>query len=324
MRSHTRLWFVYLILAVLLALVPAAAAQDDGLLGLTGEDLALFAAGNEASAMADSLAFTFSVTLRSTEANADLSGTGVFGQDASGMPMGILTLTGTGELTEEGQTELTTVNVEVRIVDGMIYINDLTSDTGWMGASLDEVFSGALAESGLPVDPADLMSGDPGDVMGGADMGALMGALDDLMSSGFITIRRVGDAVVNGTSTAQFNINVSLATLVQSDAFGSIMMASGQLEGTPEEMQQQLQFLQPLLMSLVQGISINFDQYIAVDAPNQVQRGVLAVDLMIPSLTGEAEATVIGLNVTIDITDYAPDVSVTAPESFTLMEDIGM
>jgi hypothetical protein len=209
------------------------------------------------------------------------------------------------------------VNLEIRVVENMMYVNDLTGTEGWQGASLDDLLTGVLGASGLPVDPADLAAGDISGLTGGADMGAMMGAMDGLMESGFITMSRLGDENVNGVDTAHFNTNLSLAALVESETFAAIMMASGQLEGTDEEVAQQMQFMQPMVLSLVQGIDINFDQYISTGAQNLIQRAVFAVDMNIPSMTGEAEPMLINFNLTVDITDYAPVVSVTAPESFT-------
>ena len=313
MRSNTRLWLMFTVLAVLLALVPVSLAQD-GMFGLSGDDFALFAAGNEQSAVSDSLAFNFSVVLDSADASANLAGTGLVGTDAAGNPLAQITINGTGSDTAMTDNP---VNLEIRVVENMIYINDLTGTDGWQGANLDDLLTGALGASGLPVDPADLAAGDISGLTGGADMGAMMGALDGLMESGFITMSRLGDENVNGVDTAHFNTNLSLAALVESEAFAAIMAASGQLEGTDEEVAQQMQFLQPMVLSLVEGIDINFDQYISTGAQNLVQRAVFALDMNIPSMTGEAEPLLVNFNLTVDITDYAPAVSVTAPESFT-------
>lgn len=313
MRLNTRLWLMFTVLAVLLALVPVSLAQD-GMFGLSGDDFALFTAGNEQSTTSDSLAFNFSVVLDSADASANLAGTGVVGTDAAGNALAQITINGTGS-----DTSLTDnpVNLEIRVVENMMYVNDLTGTDGWQGASLDDLLTGVLGASGLPVDPADLAAGDISGLTGGADMGAMMGAMDGLMESGFITMSRLGDENVNGVDTAHFNTNLSLAALVESETFAALMMASGQLEGTDEEVAQQMQFMQPMVLSLVQGIDINFDQYISTGAQNLIQRAVFAVDMNIPSMTGEAEPMLINFNLTVDITDYAPVVSVTAPESFT-------
>ncbi len=316
MRSNNRLWFIFTILAVLLAFVPASLAQD-GMFGLSGDDYALFTAGNAGSTMSDAMAFDFSFVLDSAEADANLTGTGVIGTDEAGGPIVQIAITGTGsEMSGDAMTE-SPVNVEIRVVDNMLFVNDMTGSDGWMGGSLDQALESVVGASGLPVSPEDLAAGDISGLTGGADMGAMMGAMDGIMESGFISMSRLGDENVNGVDTAHFNTNLNIASLVNSEAFGAILMASGQLEGSDEEVTQQLQFMQPMVVSMVEGIDINFDQYISTGDSNQVQRGVLAIDLNIPSLTGDAEPILVNLNLTVNITDYAPVVSVTAPESFT-------
>ncbi len=321
MQIKSRLLILF-ILAALLAFAPGVLAQEDTF-GLSGDDYALFTAANEASSLAaaDSLGFNFTVEFTSADGSANLSGTGVTGMDANGAPLALITINGSG--TSEG--EETPVNIEARIVGDMIYVNDLTGTNGWEGAQLEDLLTGVAGASGVPLDPADLMSGDPGAVAGGADMGQMMEAMDGLMTSGFITMSRAGNENVNGVDTARFTTSIDLTKLVESEAFGAIfMMAAGMgaaegAEVDSAEMMQQIQMMQPMLVSMVQGINITFDQYIST-ADNLIQRGALNLDVSIPSLTGEGEPMTLGLAVTIDITDYDPVVDVTAPESFTEVE----
>ncbi len=141
-----RLSAALMLLALVLALVPATFAQDTTF-GASQEDYDLWTAAN--SALTTSAAsIDFTVTVAATglgegtdDVTADITGTGAFDLSDMENPVVQLDLTGT---TTEGTTE-TPVNMNLRIVDNVVYTN--TGD-GWTMEPLEDQLSELTGELG--------------------------------------------------------------------------------------------------------------------------------------------------------------------------------
>ncbi|MBZ0293613.1 MAG: hypothetical protein K8L99_13685 [Anaerolineae bacterium] len=315
MQIRSRL-LVLTMLALLLMIVPVSLAQDNAF-GLSPDDYALFTQGNAQSAISDSVAFDFSVVLNSTENALDLTGTGLIGS-SDGLAQ--ITISGTASAPDEVSGEVTEqpVDLEIRVVGDMLYIDNKTDDQGWQGTALDNAMNEIVGGAGLPINPEDLAAGDVSALTGGADMTALLGGVDELLATDFIVMSRLDDENVNGVDTAHFNTHINLAAVTEAEGLlSAALTAGGMVSGSEEEIASQVQFFIAILQPMLEGINIDFDEYISTGDTNQVQRGVLAIDLSIPSPTGEGEPITLGLNVTVNITDYAPTVSVEAPAEYT-------
>lgn len=324
MRIRLRLALLTILLLVFMT-VPAALAQEPTF-GLSEEDFALFTAGNAQTALADSLAFDFSVALTSTEVTLDVTGGGAIGQDETGSTLAHITISGTASAPNETSGEITDqpIDLEIRVVGDMLYYDDKTDDQGWQGANLEDALDEIAGDSGLPVNPADLAAGDIGALTGGVDTTALLGGVSELMATNFIVMTRLTDENVNGVNTAHFNTEVNLVAITEAPGLlGAALAAGGLVAGSQEEITSQAQMFSAILQPMLEGISINFDQYISTGDSNLMQRAVLAIALNIPSLTGEGDPITLGLNVTVNITDYAPTIAVEAPAEYTEVETEG-
>ena len=200
-----RLSFVFVLLALVLAVVPAAFAQDETF-GLSQSDYDLWQSGWANLSGVNSASFNFTASFSAakvadTDVSANLSGTGVFSA-SSDNPMFQLDVTGT-----VGDTnQMTDVSLGVRVVDGYVYYND---GTGWKGETLDSAMStvtsmvgAGAASTGANVDPAQIESGDLSGLAAMPGMGDAMSALSDLKPADFVSVVR-SDADGAGVVRAQ-------------------------------------------------------------------------------------------------------------------------
>lgn len=301
------------LMALLVGITPALA--QEGTLGLSDADFALYTQGN--SYEFDTLAFDYSFTMSVNNETLQFTGSGVSGLGADGSPTAQVTLAGGGMADIEGTGTPQQVNadMEFRLVGDTLYLLDRTSDQGWSGIKLEDAL-GAVAGDMLPVDPMALAEGDMG-AMG--DLGGMFDDMSALMDSGFIQLSRLADTSVNGRSAAHFQMAFDFNTLLSSDFLKGILVSSGQLSGTAEEIDQQFQFFSMFLGSFLQGINLSFDQYIATDSP-RVERATLTFGITVPAMTEEAEDMAISLVLDVTMTAYNPAINVEAPADFTLID----
>lgn len=308
MNRLFRTGIVLSLLALILVAVPGAFAQEPTF-GLSDADYELFTTANAASAAFDDVALDFTLSLTAAgltdeDVTANLTGS------ASIAMSGLLNLTVSGEVNDG--TTTTPVNLELRAVDNMLYIN--TGDgSGWQGGPLDQIassFTSGFAEGmggALPVDPEALASGDLSDVMGNEQMMTAMSALSAIDPESFIAITR-SDA----DGLAQYNIALSITDLMQDPAVSSLL--GGTMGGGQEMTAEQQQQMGMMMSMMFSNAVLSLDQYVD-QSSNMVERAVLTFSLPLDMLVGPGAA--IDLSFDIDITGYNQGVSVEAPAEFT-------
>lgn len=309
---HRKLCLTLLLLmAFMLAVVPFAMAQEETF-GLSAEDFALFSSPNMD---ADSASFDYSIDVNVTGAPdgdvvVNLSGAGAFGMDASGNVVGSLTITGAANAAGDS----TPLNMELRIVDNILYFN--MGDGNWMGQGLDDALSSLSDMAPLPVDPTDLMSGDMSEDPEAAQaMGEMMTALASLDPAQFISISRLGDE----SNQAHFQLSIDLAGLVSSDAFMQMMTSAGSMSGDDS-----VAGMAPMLAMIFQNASLTWDQFVDL-ADSRLRQGILDFAMSVnPAMMGASDASAtpvdVAFNLNISNIQYDVPVSVTAPEGATMMD----
>jgi hypothetical protein len=303
---------LFLVLALLLAAVPFAMAQEETF-GLSAEDFALLTSPNMD---ADSATFDYSVDLSVTgspdgDVMVTLSGAGAFALDEAGNPVGSLTVTGTADASGES----TPVNMEFRLVDNVIYFN-MGDDSGWMGQSLDDAMSGLSSMAPIPVDPSDLMSGDMSENPEAMEaMGEMMTALSSLEPSEYVSITRLGDE----NNQAHFQVSVDLTGILSSDAFMQMMSSAGEMSGD-----ESMAGMGAMFAMMFQNVSLTWDQFVDL-AENRVRQGILDFAMSVnPAMMGASDTTSttpvdVAFTLNISNIQYDPAVSVTAPEGATML-----
>lgn len=309
---HRKLCLTLLLLmALMLAVVPFAMAQEETF-GLSAEDFALFSSPNMD---ADSASFDYSIDVNVTGAPdgdvvVTLSGAGAFGMDASGNVVGSLTIAGTADAAGDS----TPLNVELRIVDNVLYFN--MGDGNWMGQGLDDALSSISDMAPLPVDPTDLMSGDLSEDPEAAQaMGEMMTALASLDPAQFMSISRLGDE----NNQAHFQLSIDLAGLVSSDAFMQMMNSAGTMSGD-----ESVAGMAPMLAMIFQNASLTWDQFVDL-ADSRLRQGILDFAMSVnPAMMGASDASAtpvdVAFNLNISNIQYDVPVSVTAPEGAMMMD----
>ncbi|MAS37555.1 MAG: hypothetical protein CL610_26400 [Anaerolineaceae bacterium] len=304
MRYKSRSILFVALFAILMLTIPSALAQET--FGLSAEDFALFSSPN---VDADSLGFDFAVDLNITGAPDEsvtmaLTGTGVIGMDAAGMPVADVSVTGTS--TEAGTS--TPVDLQFRLVDGILYMN-LGDGSGWIGQPADNMMDS------LPVDPTDLgsMSEDP-EAM--AAMGEMMSALADMEVSQYITISRLDDM----NNQAHFQLNVDLSGFLSSDAFTQMMGAAGSMTGD-----ESMAGMGMMMAMMFQNMTLSYDQFVDL-ADNRIRQGVVDFAMSVdPAMMGasDSDAEPVNIAFTLDVSNlqYDVPVSVTAPEDAMVIPD---
>lgn len=307
-----RLIAVVLVLSLLAVLVPAGMAQDDTF-GLSDADFALWSDANAQSGERNHLAYNFILDFNLDAAPNSvafsLNGEGVISQEDQ------FSLTVTGDVPAGDNGALQPVNLELRVVDGMIYVNQ---GEGWQGGPVDEVL-GELGEAfgGMTgLDPDALGEGDMSEMMAMPGVMEGMMALSELDINDYIAMERLPD--VGGQ--ALFHTEILLVDLLTSDAFSRLIggAVAGQMGGGAEMTDEQLQQMGAMVGMMFADLSLTFDQYISTET-NLVERGVLVFDLPLSGAMMGGED--ININLTFDISlDYPESVSVVAPENFEVFE----
>jgi len=218
-----RLSIALLVLALVLAIVPAVFAQDT--LGASQGDYDLWTAANASIADISTVSYDFTAKLEvagmgDSNVSADLSGTGVIDTNKDN-PAFQLDVTGS---VVQGK-ETTPVNVGLRIVDGMIYASDDGGET-WEGSKLEDAMSsfgsGFAQGSGLPISPTDLQSGDLSSLTSNPEAAAAMKALSALKPSNFLALTRSDDG-----GLAQFTLKLDVAKLLADPALMPLFATMG-------------------------------------------------------------------------------------------------
>lgn len=287
---------VLALMSMLLLIAPATLAQET--FGLSEADFALLTNANANVALVEGANVNFDISfdagMLSETGPMNFSGNALIGKDAADEVLAHVHITAYAE----GES----FDLELRIVDGMVYAND---GSGWETTTLEE-FS---EEMGLGDTLPALGAGDDveeADAGGLFDMSAFDG-LDGFDPTTLITMTRVADA----GNIAHFNINVDLQSLITSDAFLNTMLSGGEMMGD-DSMAQMI----PMLLMLFQDLHLSVDEYVDVDA-ELVTRFVLnfgmAMDTAAFGDTG-AEPMVISFTADVEVVEFNPVFTVEAPE----------
>ncbi len=309
-----RLSIALLVLALVLAIVPAVFAQDT--LGASQSDYDAWTAANASIADISTVSYDFTAKLEvaglgDTNVSADLKGSGVIdaNEDNPAFQLDV-----TGSVVSGKDT--TPVNVGLRIVDGMIYASDDGGET-WNGSKLDDAMSsfgeGFVQGSGLPVDPTDLENGDLSSLTSNPEAAAAMKALSELKPSNFLSLVRADDAGV-----AQFTLKLDVAKLLADPAlmplFAGMAGSSGSdATATDAQMKQ----MQAMMGAMFSTATIAVDQYVD-PASSQIQRTTLTVAVPLDAMMGPGAA----VNITFDVnlSNYDEAVTVEAPANATMSD----
>ncbi|MEO8392041.1 MAG: hypothetical protein ABI700_03525 [Chloroflexota bacterium] len=307
------------VLALVLAIVPAVFAQDT--LGASQGDYDLWTAANASIADISTASIDFTAKLEvagmgDTNVSADLKGTGVIDTNKDN-PAFQLDVTGS---VVNGK-DTTPVNVGLRIVDGMLYA---TMDGGetWEGSKLDDAMSsfgsGFAQGSGLPVSPTDLQNGDLSSLTSNPEAEAAMKALSELKPSNFLSLVR-SDA----GGLAQFTLKLDVAKLLADPALmplfagmGGLMGGSSGGDAAPAMTDAQMQQMQAMVGMMFSTATITVDEYID-PASSQLQRANLTIALPLDNMVGPGAA--VNINFDISLSKSGEPVTVEVPANVTMM-----
>ncbi len=307
-----RLSFAFLLLALVLAVVPAALAQDETF-GLSQADYDLWTSANAATAGVDTLSFDFTAAfaangLTDTDVSAKLQGTGMLDTNSDN-PQFQLDVTGT-----VGDTnQMSDVTFGLRVVDGYLYVND---GSGWQGRTLESamgtvssMLGTGMEASGANIDPSQIESGDLSGLAGMSGVSDAMSALGDLQPSDFISLVR-SDMGNDAVFTLNFDLGKLLASPSVAPMLGSAMGGtSGDM--TPEQAQQ----MGAMMAGMFSTSTISFAEY--VDG-STVNRAMFDVNIPLDMMGAGAGMSV---NFDLSLSGVNEPVSVEAPADATMMDD---
>jgi hypothetical protein len=321
MFRKSRLILIFTVLMMLLAIVAPTFAQEETF-GLSGEDYALFTAANGQSMTFNSIGFDFAFDMSvagvpDTEVAIKLNGTGAVDTGAGAAQF---TITGNANM----GTGDTPVNIEIRLLDDILYMN-LGDGNGWVGMPAEDAmnsFTSGLG-SALPVDPAALASGDiMNDPATMQAMSGIMEAFSSLNAADYVAISRGADETVMDMNAAHFTVNLDIAKFLSSESFTQLLTAGSEMAGGAEatggmDMAQ----MAPMLGMMFQDTTFAFDQYIGVD-DSMTHRGVLnfALNINPAMMGGSADSKPINIGLLLDVNNIAYDqpVSVEVPADVTM------
>lgn len=298
-----RLSAALLLLALVMALVPATFAQDSTF-GASQEDFNLWTAANEALATS-AASIDFTVTLAATglgegtdDVNGNITGTGAFDLSDPTNPLVQLDITGT---MTEGSKE-TPVNLNLRIVDGVVYTND---GDGWKQEPLEDQLSELTGElggmTGGEVDPSDLSSSNA------------LGMFGDIDFTQFISLDVSDDA-----GSRKFSLGVDIGGFFSSPAILQLMTGAMGMGGSDSSMSdEQLQMMGQQFAALFGDASITFDEWINAET-QALNRAVLDISFPLDAMMGPGAG--ISLNFDASMSNHGAAVTVEAPEGAVAAE----
>lgn len=294
-----RLSFGLLLLALVLAVVPAAFAQDSTF-GASQEDYDLWTSVNASlvSTVA-SMDFTATVSVsglgEGSDMNAEITGTGALDLSDTANPKMWLDLTGSA--TTEGETESMSANL--RIVDGFIYSN---SGDGWEMSPLEDQLSSLTSELGGMTGMGDV---DPSDLSTDGAMGDAAAALSQFDLEQYVTLTRNGDQF-----TLAFDIGGFLGSPEISSMIAGLMSMGGDDAAPSGDMS-------GMVAMLFADASITFDEYIDA-AAGQLNRAVLDISVPLDGMLGPGAG--LAVNFDLNLSNHGEPVTVEVPEGAVLVE----
>lgn len=215
--NRLRLVVLLGVLALIVALVPAAAAQDQTF-GLTQEEFQALTTANANSTMATSYDYAFTMNLGSSTDGEliALSGSGAISEGFSMMVTGTLGPAG----------ESLPADLGLIVVGDSLYVQ---LQGQWYGATGEELATqfGPM----LGVDPSSIASGDLSGLGDMTGLGSMTSGLEDLDPADFLSITAAPDG-----DTTVYTLNLDLAALLTNPdmqmLLGMAMMSAGTGEMT--------------------------------------------------------------------------------------------
>ena len=329
----TRLLTVMLVLAFVVALVPAASAQDDMSdvdicydLPQADCDILLAATANSDNITAFDMELNANFALGGVSAlspgtpdvNGDLTGTGSIVMTPDAVPPIAMTFSGQANMTGEE-----TINLDFIIVDGIFYIANPENPDQWAGMPIADAL--AQADSPVPLEP--LLSGeDPSAMLGDVTSGLPeMGNMAEI--PGFITHTRLADEELMGQTAYPFSLDIDFKPFFESEQFNTLMneamsMAGGAAGDDPAAAQ--IMMMAPMILEGT-DITANLTQWVGAD-DNFIHKmsGDLNASVDLSALMGAAgagddapEMPPITLDAHFDVTlsNINGDINITAPEN---------
>ena len=299
-----------LFLLLIFTLVPFTQAQG-GTFGLSDGDFALFNAANAATTGISAGQFQFTLSFSTsgipdTNVSLDLQGSGSF--DTSGSTPA-LQLTLDGAMTAPEQTPL---NLELRLIDDIVYVNAPDPVTGaqtWQGMRVEDL--AAFSQSSFATGFEQGSGGMPFDEDMFAQFGSSLAALD---ASEFVTISRLNDEVVGGVNTTHFRTEFSLTDFVETDGFAAMLGAAAAAGGSGELSTSDLTMAAQMVGMMVSDSTISFDQFFGED-DELLRRAALNVDLSINgAMMGMTSPVNVAFNFAIDLSNHNQPQTIVAPE----------
>ncbi len=287
--KNFRLSIVFLLLAVLLAAVPAFAQETT--FGASEEDFALWTAANE-GLTATSAQINLSISLSGigigedgADVTAEITGTGAFDATDPSNPLFQLDISGTAD----GEP----VTLNLRIVDGFAYAND---GDGWEKTTLEEALGDVTGELGVPagdVDPSDLSSDSAMSMAAGLEE--------------FISLTRSDE-----DGLAKFSLSVDIAGMLTSPSILGMLTGAMGMGGGEEMSEAQMQQMSQMFGAMFADAEVSFDEYVD-PASQQLNRAVFNLDFPLEAVLGAPGA---GITLVVDaqLSSFGEPVTVEVPE----------
>jgi len=291
------------VLALIVALVPAASAQEQTF-GLTPDEYTALTTANANTASATSYDYAVDLTV---DAAASGSAFNVALQGTGSMSNGFA-LNASGSVKSDGDTS--PIALGLIVVDGSLYISP-DGGTTWYASTAEEL--GQMFTGMLPVDPAALAEGDLSDLSNMGDMTGMMSGLENLDPSQFISITAAADG-----DTTVYTMTLDIGTLLSTPEMSTMLgMAMASSSGTttpgvptpsPEEAAMMGQMIGGMFSTATATITQTVDT-----AAQLVNSTVVSVSIPMDAMGSAGDA----INVTFDLSmsNYGAGAAVTAPEN---------
>lgn len=197
-------------------------------------------------------------------------------------------------------TELPETTIGAILQGGQFYIN--AGDGKWMSVDLME----AMAQSGVPLDPEALMSGE--NPQAAAAMGALPALAGLVEVPGFLTYVREGD---------NFNFTADVATLIKDPKFNEALTAIAEAGGEETASVAQMGMILPMLLETGTITSVQY-----VDVAGNVITGIdfnVDASINMGAMSGDTTAApvVVSLAFTVRLSEANGAFEIVAPEGAT-------
>jgi len=301
---------------LMLALSSLVSAQDvDLCFGLAQADCDAITAAyaTEVNSFTQDFSINFSLTGLPAEAGGDItfnvSGVGPFAVDLSKeLPVEMALPMNVSFSGPDGSGE---GSIEIRIVDGFVYIQNPEDTSEWIGvnaleAANDPSLTGGL---GLPLDPASLTEADAEALMADLPIDEDTLALIDALAAvpGFLAYERAGDT---------YTFTADVGALITAPEFNQALETIGELTGDPSVAS--MGMIVPMLLSdgTMQVVQVVDPGSNTVTGLEFYMDATVNGSMLDASLT---EPIVVNLDFTVQLSDINADFTFEAPANATIM-----